>query len=74
MRVVPLAGLPLPALERLARRIFGDGDRPAGWLARKLAREAVDPRLSVLALAAGPDPQDTPISHMSPRTCSSVTS
>lgn len=60
IRIVPLAGLPLPRLERLARRVFGDGDRPPGWLARKLAREAVDPHLSALALALDePDPTDT---------------
>ncbi len=33
-------------LEPLARRIFGDGDRPAGWFRRKLERECVDPSLS----------------------------
>lgn len=45
-------------LEGLARRVFGDGDRPAGWFARKLRREHVDPRLSPLAVAAGGDPHD----------------
>lgn len=50
----PLRGLPLPALVRLAERVFGRGDRPPGWLARKLEREAVDPDLSLLALAPGP--------------------
>lgn len=39
----------LLALEPVARGIFGEGDRPAGWFARKLRRERVDPRLTVLA-------------------------
>lgn len=53
----PLRGLPLPRLARLAERIFGRGDRAPGWLARKLAREAVDPDLSVLAVETGhPEP------------------
>lgn len=49
----PLAGLPLPRLARLAERVFGRGDRAPGWLARKLAREAVDPDLSILAVETG---------------------
>lgn len=63
----PLADLPAPALERLAVRIFGAGDRPPGWFARKLAREAVDPDLSVLAVRTGPadhDPEDSLIGYL----------
>lgn len=41
------------ALEPLARRIFGDGDRRPGWFARKLDREGVDPRLSQVATVDG---------------------
>ncbi|MCB9702107.1 MAG: GNAT family N-acetyltransferase [Myxococcales bacterium] len=39
----------LASLEPIARAIFGEGDRPAGWFERKLRRERVDPRLSVIA-------------------------
>jgi GNAT superfamily N-acetyltransferase len=45
-------------LEGLVRRVFGDGDRPAGWFHRKLRRERVDLRLSPVAVRAGADPQD----------------
>lgn len=45
-------------LEGLALRIFGDGDRPPGWFARKLRREGVDPALSVVALRPGSEPRD----------------
>lgn len=48
----------LARLEGLARRVFGDGNRPAGWFERKLRREHVDPRLSPVAVAAGGDPHD----------------
>ena len=44
----------LAGLEPLARRIFGDGDRPQGWFARKLHRECVDPSLSRLVIADEP--------------------
>lgn len=44
---------PLARLEGVALRVFGGGDRPAGWFVRKLAREAVDPALSWLAVAEG---------------------
>lgn len=40
----------LARLESLARRIFGQGDRAAGWFTRKLSRERVDPELSRLAV------------------------
>lgn len=40
----------LRRLEPLAVRIFGPGDRPEGWFARKLHRECVDPQLSRLAV------------------------
>lgn len=56
-----LRGVDLDALTRLAEDLFGRGDRPPGWLARKLAREGVDPELSVLAVARGapePAPED----------------
>lgn len=45
-------------LESLARRVFGDGDRPAGWFHRKLRREQVDPQLSPVAVRTDVDPQD----------------
>ncbi len=48
----------LTRLEPLARRIFGPGDRPTGWFARKLRREHVDPQLSVVAVRANADPTD----------------
>src|SRR5690606_23057275 len=54
-----LHGVDLAALTRLAEAMFGRGDRPPGWLARKLARERVDPDLSVLAVAPG-SPQHAP--------------
>jgi GNAT superfamily N-acetyltransferase len=50
------AGPALADLQPLAERIFGRGDRAPGWFARKLAREAVDPARSVLALAPGDEP------------------
>ncbi|WP_266215155.1 GNAT family N-acetyltransferase [Paraliomyxa miuraensis] len=53
-RIVTAAELPDPArLELLARRVFGDGDRPEGWFDRKLRRECVDLRLSPVAVHAG---------------------
>ncbi len=52
-RIVPLSQLGDPLrLEPLARRIFGDGDRPAGWFGRKLRREWVDAALSPVAMPA----------------------
>lgn len=63
----PLADLPPPALERLAARIFGPGDRPPGWLARKLAREAIDPALSTLVVHTGspdPAPEDSLLGYL----------
>ena len=63
----PLAELPPDALDRLAERVFGAGDRPAGWLARKLAREAIDPALSVLAVRSGapdPAPEDSLLGYL----------
>lgn len=49
-------GHDLPALEPLARQIFGAGDRPRGWFARKLVREGVEPGLCSLAFGTGDDP------------------
>ena len=49
-------------MEPLARRIFGDGDRPAGWFARKLRREAVSPDLSLLACEG--DRLDRPLGYL----------
>jgi GNAT superfamily N-acetyltransferase len=43
----------LRRLEGLAHCIFGRGDRPAQWFARKLHRECIDPELSRLAVMAG---------------------
>jgi len=58
-RIVPADSVGDPAcLEGLARRIFGEGDRPAGWFARKLRRERVDPTLSVVAIRAGAEARD----------------
>lgn len=45
-------------LEALARDVFGPGQRPQGWFARKLRREHVDPALSRVAVASGCAPQD----------------
>ncbi|MEX1367838.1 MAG: GNAT family N-acetyltransferase [Nannocystaceae bacterium] len=42
----------LGVLEPLARRVFGRGDRPAGWFRRKLRREQVRAELSALAVRA----------------------
>lgn len=42
----------LRVLEPLARRVFGRGDRPAGWFGRKLRREQVRAELSALAVRA----------------------
>lgn len=54
IRLVTAAELPAPErLEQLARRVFGSGDRPAGWFCRKLRREQVDLRLSPVAVRAG---------------------
>jgi GNAT superfamily N-acetyltransferase len=58
-RTIAAAELGDPSrLEILARRVFGDGDRPPGWFHRKLRREHVDPRLSPVAVAADADPHD----------------
>lgn len=58
-RIVGLDALPDPtALEGLARRIFGEGDRPRGWFARKLRRERVVPALSAVAIRADAAPSD----------------
>jgi GNAT superfamily N-acetyltransferase len=48
----------LGQLEGLARRVFGEGDRAAGWFHRKLRREHVDPRLSPVAVRADADASD----------------
>jgi GNAT superfamily N-acetyltransferase len=59
LRVIPAAELGDPGrLETLARRVFGEGDRPAGWFHRKLRREHVDPRLSPVAVRAGAEASD----------------
>jgi GNAT superfamily N-acetyltransferase len=59
IRIVTAAELGDPGrLEALARRVFGDGDRPAGWFDRKLRREQVDLRLSPVAVAAGAEARD----------------
>ena len=46
-------------LEPLARAVFGQGQRPQGWFARKLHRECVDgPRSQLLTRSADPrDPE-----------------
>ncbi len=43
----------LSRLEPLVREIFGPGDRPEGWFARKLRRECVEPELSTVAVHDG---------------------
>lgn len=48
----------LVRLEPLARRIFGDGDRPRGWFERKLDRECVDANLSRLVHRDDAEPDD----------------
>lgn len=51
LRIVPASVVgDIRRLEPLATRIFGVGDRPEGWFARKLHRECVDPALSRLAV------------------------
>lgn len=58
-RIVPASALGDPSrLESLARRIFGQGDRPAGWFGRKLRRERVDADLSPVAIRADADARD----------------
>lgn len=53
VRLAADAGPPLTALQPIVEAIFPASDRPSGWFARKLAREAVDPVLSVLAFGPG---------------------
>ena len=53
IRLASDVGHDLTTLEPIARQIFGPGDRPPGWFARKLAREGVDPALSSLAFGTG---------------------
>lgn len=48
----------LAQLEPLAREIFGTGQRPRGWFARKLHREVVSPRASRLVVAPAHAPGD----------------
>jgi len=58
-RTITAAELGDPSrLEALVRRVFGDGDRSAGWFHRKLRREQVDPYLSPVAVDADADPHD----------------
>ena len=45
-------------LEPLARAVFGDGQRPDGWFARKLWRECVVPDRSLVA-SRSVDPEET---------------
>ena len=49
----------LQRLQGLAEDVFGRGDRPQGWFARKLRRECVDPALTRVAVLSGRDPTDT---------------
>ncbi|MGH1342188.1 MAG: GNAT family N-acetyltransferase [Nannocystales bacterium] len=49
VRLVPVDRVGEPTrLEPLARAIFGEGQRPAGWFAQKLHRECVVPSRSLL--------------------------
>lgn len=51
LRILPATVVgDLRRLESLAIRVFGAGDRPPGWFARKLHRECVDPELSRIAV------------------------
>lgn len=59
-RIVSAAGRDLADLQPLAEAIFGAGRRVPGWFRRKLAREAVDPLLSSLALGPG----EAPVGYM----------
>ncbi|MBX7081041.1 MAG: GNAT family N-acetyltransferase [Nannocystaceae bacterium] len=52
--ITPAASLAqLAALQPVAEAIFGPGDRRRDWLARKLRRECVEPRLCRIAVASG---------------------
>lgn len=53
VRLVPAAGVELPRIQALAEACFAGRPRAPGWFARKLAREAVDPARSLLALGPG---------------------
>lgn len=58
-RIVAASAVGDPArLVALAESIFGVRDRPAGWFARKLARECVDASRSALAIDADADATD----------------
>ncbi len=49
IRQVPVEDVGDPTLlEPLARAVFGEGQRPPGWFARKLSRECVLPARSIL--------------------------
>lgn len=59
IRVVPATEIGgVARLEALFVRVFGGEQRPPGWFARKLRREVIDERLSVVALESSFDPQD----------------
>ena len=59
VRIVPLESLPRPRrLVTVAEAVFGSGDRPEGWFARKLRRECVDTSLSPVAVDPARDPDD----------------
>lgn len=47
----------LAGLQPLVEAVFGEGDRPAGWFERKLARECLDAALTRVAFV-GDDPAD----------------
>lgn len=59
VRIVPLDTLPQPGrLASVAEAVFGAGDRPEDWFARKLRRECVDSSLSPVAIDPACDPDD----------------
>ena len=59
VRIVPLDTLPQPGrLAIVAEAVFGAGDRPEGWFARKLRRECVDTSLSPVAIDPAVDADD----------------
>ncbi|TPV92451.1 MAG: GNAT family N-acetyltransferase [Myxococcales bacterium FL481] len=50
LELLTLAQLPdREQVQRLAERVFGSGDRPRGWFARKLQRECIDNDMSFVA-------------------------
>ena len=53
LRLAREAGVDLRALQPVVEAVFPAPDRPPGWFARKLAREAADPAWTALAFGPG---------------------